>query len=181
MIMAFIIGCEIGFWLFVLAGLFSRYILKRKRLGSVLLLFTPLVDLVLIVATVIDLRNGATANTAHGLAAVYIGVSVAYGHRMIKWADERFAHRFAGGLPPAPSPKHGRAHASHEAKLWLHHLVAWVLGCAILYAMVWFVGDGQRTSALLSIVKLWTVVLGIDLLWSLSYFIWPKKDKAASR
>lgn len=181
MITAFIIGCEIGFWLFVLAGLFSRYVLKLKRLGSVLLLCTPLVDLVLIVATVIDLRNGATANITHGLAAVYIGVSVAYGHRMIKWADERFAHRFAGGPPPARSPKHGREHAIHEAKLWLHHLVAWALGCAVLYAMVWFVGDEQRTSALLSVVKLWTVVLGIDLLWSFSYLLWPKKDKAASR
>ena len=51
-------------------------------------------------ATAIDLRGGADATGAHSLAALYLGFSIGYGHRMITWADTRFAHRFAGG--PAP-------------------------------------------------------------------------------
>ena len=59
----------------------------------------------LLVATVIDLGQGATADFTHRLAAASIGVSVAFGHSMIRWGDQRFAHRFAGGPEPrAGSP-----------------------------------------------------------------------------
>lgn len=174
-IAAFIIGCEIGFWVFVAAGLIFRYILGLKRTGALLLAATPLVDLILIVATVIDLRNGATASFVHGLAAVYIGVSVAYGHRMIRWADERFAHRFAGAPAPEPRPKHGTAHARRERKTWFLHLLAWIIGCLILLGMIWFVGDDSRTASLWNIIWCWALVLGIDFVWSFSYTLWPKK------
>ncbi|GAB2673403.1 hypothetical protein ACFQWB_09455 [Paenibacillus thermoaerophilus] len=178
MIAAFIIGCEIGFWLFVLAGLFFRYRLGYRKTGAVLLACTPLVDLALIVATVLDLRGGAESTAMHGAAALYIGLSVAYGHRMIRWADERFRHRFAGGPAPEPPPKHGREHAKREVKLWFLHLAAWAIGCAILLGMIWLVGDAGRTAALSGWLRLWTIVLAVDFLWSFSYLIWPKKAKS---
>ena len=83
MIGAFIIGCEILFWVFVLAGLSARYLLGLKRTGGILPLCTPVIDLLLIAVTIIDLRGGAEAGFMHGLAAVYIGVTIAFGHRMI--------------------------------------------------------------------------------------------------
>ena len=97
MIVVVIVAVEIAFWVLLAAGLIARYPLRLPRVGAALLVCVPLVDLVLLGATVIDLRGGATAGVAHGLAAVYLGVSVGYGHRMIRWADVRFAHRFAGG------------------------------------------------------------------------------------
>lgn len=96
-----IIACEIGFWIFVISGLVARYIFMKKKLSSILLICTPLVDIILLVATYIDLLNGAVADFIHGLAAIYIGVSVAFGKQMIAWADRQFAYRFAG----APRPK----------------------------------------------------------------------------
>ncbi|WP_409344370.1 hypothetical protein [Paenibacillus sp. MBLB4367] len=177
MITAFIIGCEIGFWVLVLAGLVCRYVLRLKPLGAILLLCTPVVDLILIVATVVDLRNGATATTVHGISAIYIGVSVAYGHKMIRWADERFAHRFAGGPKPVPKPKHGAEHAGYERRMWLLHLLAWAIGCLVLYGMIWLVGDAARTETLLGTLRLWSVVVGIDFLYSFSFTLWPRKAK----
>ncbi|XOK59636.1 hypothetical protein ACJ7K1_24165 [Paenibacillus elgii] len=174
-IAAFIIGCEIGFWVFVVAGLVFRYIFGMKRIGALLLVATPVVDLVLIIATVIDLRNGATASFVHGLAAVYIGVSVAFGHRMIRWADVRFAHRFAGAPAPEPKPKHGAAHARRERQTWFLHLLAWMIGSVILLGMIWFVDDESRTAELWSMISRWAVILGIDFIWSFSYTFWPKK------
>lgn len=85
-------------------GLIARYPLRRPRLGAALLIAVPVVDLVLLAATMIDLRRGATATFAHGLAAAYLGFSVAFGHSMVRWADQRFAHRFAGGPPRAEPP-----------------------------------------------------------------------------
>lgn len=99
----FIVACEIGFWVFVLAGLVARYIFHKQRLGALLFICTPVVDVLLLIATVIDLKNGSMATTVHGIAAIYIGVSVAFGHRMIKWADERFAYRFGNGPEPDKS------------------------------------------------------------------------------
>ena len=171
-----IVICEILFWIFVGAGLFARYILGWKKIGSLLLLCTPLIDLVLIIATVIDLKDGATAHFVHGLSAVYIGVSVAFGKRMIQWADEQFAYRFAGGKRPNKRPQFGKQHAAYERKGWYRHLLAWIIGNALLLFMVLFVNDFQKTEALLSFSAKWTFILFIDFLWSFSYTIWPKKE-----
>lgn len=181
MITAFIIACEIGFWLFVLAGLAARYLLRWKKLGAFLLICTPLIDLALLIAAAYDLRGGAEATMAHGIAAVYIGVSVAFGHRMIKWADERFAYRFAGGPAPAGKPKNGKAHARHERIAWLYHLLAFAIGSAILYGMIAMTGEAARTEALLGTMRLWSLILGIDFLISFSYTLWPRKEKEAAR
>lgn len=178
MITAFIIGCEIGFWVLVLAGLASRYLLRMKTLGAILLLLTPVVDLVLIIATVIDLRGGAVATTIHGISAIYIGVSIAYGHKMIAWADVRFAHRFAGGPAPEPRPKHGPEHARYERRMWFHHLLAWIIGGLVLLGMIWYVDDASRTESLQGILRIWSIAIVVDFLYSFSFSIWPKKAKA---
>lgn len=180
MITAFIIGCEIAFWLFVLAGLICRYTFRLKTIGALLLFCTPLIDLVLVIATVYDLQGGATATFIHSVAAVYIGVSIAFGHRMIKWADERYAHRFAGGIKPIGKPKFGKEHARYERIAWLHHLLAWVIGIAILSGMIIIVGDKNATQSLFNTMRLWSIILGIDFIISFSYTFWPRKEKAVS-
>jgi hypothetical protein len=58
-IVAVIVACEIGFWVVLAAGLVSRYVLRRRRLSTALLAAVPLVDLVLLVVSVLDLRGGA--------------------------------------------------------------------------------------------------------------------------
>ncbi|WP_433291123.1 hypothetical protein ACQP2F_24675 [Actinoplanes sp. CA-030573] len=78
-----------------------------------------------------DLRRGGTAETAHGLSAVYLGVTVVFGSRMIAWADQRFAHRFAGG-PPVKPPRTGREHAAYERRQWIRHLIAFGIAAAVL-------------------------------------------------
>lgn len=176
-IATWIVACEIGFWVFVLAGLFCRYILKARRLGGILLFCTILVDLTLLILTAVDLRLGAKAHFFHGLAAVYIGVSVVFGKRMIRWADERFAHAFAGGPPPTPKPKYGPEHARYERQMWYRHLLAWCIGSALLLAMVAYVGNIEATSELLAMIGRWLVVLFIDFLWSFSYTFWPRQAK----
>ena len=145
-----------------------------------LLIATPLVDVVLLAATIADLRGGATATVAHSLAAVYIGVSVAFGHAMVRWADVRFAHRFAGGPAPVPAPRTGRAHAARERRGWLRHLLAWAVGASLLLAGVAVVGDAARTEALLQTAGVWTLVLAIDFLVSFSYTLHPRPGGAGA-
>src|SRR3954465_9131427 len=92
-----ILGGEVAFWLFVVGGLVSRYTFGKKKMGLFLLSCTPVIDLLVLLFTGIDLKNGAEANYLHGLAAIYIGVTVVYGKSMIRWADQRFAYRYKKG------------------------------------------------------------------------------------
>lgn len=176
MIYAIIVACEVGFWVVLMAGLAARYGLRMPRLGGALLVCVPLVDLVLLVATVLDLRGGGQASIAHGLAAVYLGVSVAWGHSMVRWADARFAHRFAGGPPPSRPPAAGVEHARYQRGQWARHLLAWAVGCALLLGGIALVGDPDRSGELMAVVQTWTLVLAVDFFWSISYTLWPRKE-----
>ncbi|GIO50771.1 putative membrane protein YmcC [Paenibacillus azoreducens] len=172
-----IVACEISFWVFVLAGLCARYLAGFKRLGAALLLATPIVDLFLLIFTVVDIRNGAKPEFMHGLAAIYVGVTVAYGHRMIKWADERFAYRFAGGAKPVKAPKHGTEHARRERKGWYRHLLAWFIGSILIMLMILIVGDWKRTESLMRVPLSWGGIVAIDFLISFSYTLWPREKR----
>lgn len=174
MLIALIVAAEVAFWLLLLAGLASRYLLGRPRLGMALLLATPLVDLALLVATTVDLRHGGEAALPHALAAIYIGVSVAWGSRIVRWADVRFAHRFDGGPAPGRPPRTGRAHAARQRREWARHLVAWATGTTLIGIGVLVVGDLDRTTALQNVAALWTLVLAIDFAISFSYTLRPR-------
>ncbi|GIP40400.1 putative membrane protein YmcC [Paenibacillus sp. J31TS4] len=172
-----IIACEIGFWVLIVLGLAARYLLHLDKLGWMLLACTPVVDLALLAATGTDLYRGATATQAHGLAAIYIGVSIAYGKSMIVWADERFRY-YVTRKGPKPARRYGMAYAKHYLKSWLRHVLAYLIGAGLLALLIVLVGDEARTEALAGVWKLWTLILGIDLLITVSYFIWPKPAKA---
>src|SRR5687768_6072827 len=144
MLAAILITAETAFWGVLLAGLWSRYRLGRRRLGAVLLALTPAVDLVVLVASVEDLRGGATPSSLHGLAAVYIGVSIAFGARTIAWADARFAHRFAGAPAPPRRPRAGNEHARRERSGWYRHLLAYAIGAGLLLSSIGLVADAER-------------------------------------
>lgn len=175
MLLTLIVACEIGFWLLLLAGLFTRYLLRRRGLSALLLACVPLIDLVLLAATVVDLRRGATADFVHGLAAAYIGVSVAFGPSLVRWADERFAHRFADGPAPWRPPRGGRARARYEWREFGKAAIAWAIACALLLAAIVLVDDGARTAALEEWLKRLTVILGIWSLWPITHTLWPSR------
>lgn len=162
-----IVACEVGFWVVLGAGLLARYAFRMRRLGAALLVCTPVVDVVLLVATVFDLRSGGEAGTAHGLAAIYLGVSVAFGHSMLRWADQRVAHRFAGGPPPVKPPKEGPARVRHEWREWVKFAIAWAIACSVMLLLMYVVGTPERTQALWGQMRGMTVV---GVIWLLG---WP--------
>ncbi|MFE0375889.1 hypothetical protein ACFW1M_09920 [Streptomyces inhibens] len=174
MVVALIIACEVGFWVLLVAGLALRYLARMPRTGAMLLLMEPLLELILLVVTAIDLKNGAAADWKHGLAAVYIGFTVAYGHYTIKWVDGHFAHRFAGGPPPVKL--YGLARAAHEGKVWLRTVLMAVVACALLQVAIWYVGDGGDTKSLHEWQGTSLKIVSIHAVIALTYLIWQKKD-----
>ncbi|MEC3974702.1 hypothetical protein [Amycolatopsis sp. H20-H5] len=145
---AVIVAGEIAFWVFIVAGLVTRYLLRRRRTSVVLLALTPVADLLVLVATVVDLSHGATATSVHGLAAVYLGFSLVFGPSMVRWADVRFAHRFASGSAPVKLPKRSRAKQRHEWREWGKCVLAAVIAAVVLLGLMLMVGVPARTDAL---------------------------------
>ncbi|MDX3639502.1 hypothetical protein [Streptomyces sp. MB09-02B] len=181
MIVALIIACEVGFWVLLALALTVRYLLKKRRASVVLLLCEPVLELVLFVVTAIDLKNGAEPSWEHGVAALYIGFTVGYGHYMIKWLDGHAAHRLGGGPKPAGPPKYGAARARHEGRLWTRTLVATGVALALLQLAVWYVGDDGNVDSLRSFQWIALRAAGIHGLVALAYTIWPKKEPDAPK
>ncbi len=177
MILAVIVACEIGFWVLLGLGLLARYLFRLRRLGGVLLLCVPLIDVVLLVATVADLRTGGTATWSHGLAAAYIAYSVVFGHRTLRWADQVAAHRLSDGPPPWKPPAGGMARARYEWGIWLRIVLAYGIACGLLGVAIWMIGDPSRTAELSAFMVGLAKVPAIAVLWPLSYTLFPKKAK----
>jgi hypothetical protein len=177
-ILSVIIACEIGFWVAVLGGLVARYLMGSRRVGAALLVCAPLIDVVLLLAVTAHLASGATASWHHGLAALYIGFSVTYGHRMIAWADTRFAHRFVGGsLPTKPTG------SQYTKQCWADFVRtsgAAVIAAGILAAITWWVGNAARTGALTGWYGILGAIVVIEFIWAVSYSIWPRKPLPAA-
>jgi hypothetical protein len=182
MLYLLIAGCEIAFWVVLGAALLVRYPLRRPRAGAALLIALPVIDLALFVAALVDLARGAAPTQAHALAVVYVGVSLAFGAAMVRWADARFADRFGTPQEAAAAaqrpPKRGPAHAAHERRMWLRHLLAWGIGAALVAVDVAIIGDVQRAQPLLQWMGAWGVILAIDFVWSFSYTLFPRRTRA---
>lgn len=169
-----IIACEAAFWVVLVAALAIRYLLQRPRLSRIFLWALPVVDLLLLIFTALDLRSGTVATFAHGLATAYVGFTLAFGGVLVTWSDQRFAHWFAGGPAPTAAPDRGWAAVRYEFSLWLRSIVAWVIALPLLIALIAFIDDRARTEALedwfryaFGSVILWFV---FGPLWRLVFF-----------
>lgn len=178
MLVAFIVCFEIAFWILLGIALVTRYLLHLRSASTVLLCCLPLVDLALLVVTAVDLHRGTTATAPHGLAAVYIGFSIAFGHTMTRWADQRFAHGFAGGPPPWKPPKRGWGRAGYEWREFGKGLLGAAVSCVLLLAATAYVGDTDRTEALTA----WFPKLGlVMLIWFVAFPVWDTVRAATTR
>lgn len=147
-----IVICEAAFWAAVIFGLAARYIFRRQKLGMFFFALIPLLDAVLFLAAAADLYRGAAATMAHAVAAIYIGVSVAFGKSMIQWADERFRY-YVVKEGAKPVKRYGLDYAKHYAKGWGRHVLAFVIGGVLLAGTVFLIQDASRTEALSKLLR----------------------------
>lgn len=165
-----IIACEIGFWLVLAAGLAARYLLRQRKLSSILLLCVPALDLALLTLITWDiLVNEATADFAHGLGAVYLGFTVAFGHQIISRADEWAAHRFSDGSAPVKPPRTGPLRVRYEWGQWARMVLCAVISSAVLGVIVLVVDDPNRTAELIAwFGRVWLATL----VWLIGWPVW---------
>jgi hypothetical protein len=181
MIAAAIVACELAFWLLLLGGLATRYGLGRARLGAILLLGVPAVDVVLCAVTAIDLAGGARADWTHGLAAAYLGFSAAFGPLFIRGADRRFARRFGDVPREAPRRTAFEDRIATEWRLWLRCVTACLLASAVLGVLMLLADDAQRTRALWADGGWFTQLAAVCFAWLLLGPGWTPGSRRITR
>lgn len=88
---------------------------------------------------------------------------------MTRWADQRFAHRFAGGPAPWKPPKRGWGRAGYEWREFGKGVLGAAVSCVLLLDAIGFVGDSDRTGALTG----WFPKLGVVMLiWFVAFPVW---------
>jgi hypothetical protein len=180
-LLAVIVACEVAFWVLLLLGLALRYPARRPRLGAAVLMCVPLVDVVLLVVTVLHLRAGGAPDATTGLAAAYIGASIAFGPGVVQRLDARFAHRH-GNRPMAETPpKYGAARARHEWREFRKAALAFAIASLLLLGGVALVGGFDQGQPLLSWIYKLALALIIWLLVAASYTLWPARPKGTVR
>ncbi|GGB02495.1 hypothetical protein ERX37_00580 [Macrococcus hajekii] len=172
-----IVAAEMGFWLLILLGLYFRYKLHKPKLSLVFFIMAPIVDVLLLIATALDIKRGGTVGLAHALSAIYIGFSVGFGRNLIAKADVMYREYIL--KENVPSEKlYGKEHRKKYFEGTIRHLITYLVGAGLMYAFIVYVGDADKTRLFSMIIKGWTVILVIDILINLSYVIHPKKRKS---
>ncbi|WP_229837873.1 hypothetical protein [Cellvibrio zantedeschiae] len=150
--------------------------MKFPKTSKAVLLCVPLLDLILLVATAIDLHHGATAEFAHGLAAVYLGFTVVYGGPLIKWLDQYAAYKFQSGEKIEAEQKYGWSHTLDEWKQWLKGVAAGAIAAALLFLAISYVNQPEKTKLLYDWFQyiFWVLLIWL-VCWPVWYSLFPKK------
>lgn len=176
MLVTLIVACEVGFWVILFLGLLLRYGFNAPQLGNVVLFFVPLLDLILLAASALDLHSGGTAKAIHGLAAVYLGVSLVYAHSLIKWMDVYVSYRFSNGPAPKKVRRYGWSHAAYEWRQWFEGCIAASIAAFLLFIAIEYVDQPEQTSELTKWFGylFWSLVIW-GACWPLWYSIFQKR------
>src|ERR1700752_3650168 len=176
-IAAVIVACEIGLWVLVGLGMVLRYLARFRRSSTTVLAGIPLLDVVLVISTAIDLHGGADVGLVHVLAGFYLGSSLAFGPAIVHWADVRFAHRFAGGPAPRPTPKQGPERVAPLMREWYRVVGTVAIASVVLVVLtLFFAAPEDQASLWWWIGRVWAVVG----LWFVFGPLWERGKKGGS-
>ena len=182
MILALIAGCEVAFWVLLLTALTARYVLRARRISTLLLWCLPVVDLMLLAAVLARFASGAPPQAGDGLGALYLGFTVMFVGPMTRAVDGWFARRFDSSRA-AQAPHYGMARARHEWSQLGRAAIAAAISAALLGVMAAVTGAASGAST--APLTRWFATLGVALaVWFLvaaSYTVFPKKDPATGR
>lgn len=131
-----VIAAEIAFWVLLLVGLALRYLARARRLSAFVLAAVPLVDLALLILVAVDVARGAPPTRPHAFAALYLGITIAFGHHVIHHTDAWFRYRFARGPKPSRPPRGSLAESRAIWREWLRVVLAAVIGGGCLLVMI---------------------------------------------
>lgn len=181
MIISAIVLAEVAFWALLIAGLFARYILKLNRISIILLALTPIVDLALLLYTFIDMTRGESSNFTHGLSVFYIAFTIAFGPKVVRRLDGRFA-RFSNGeqRPSDPIPPYEKDDLKKHRNIWSDWIGALCAGGIAVILLVALIFAAGLENSFWLIYWIIVVVTTVALWWFIGPFRSNRKLASSS-
>ncbi|MCM3719048.1 hypothetical protein [Fictibacillus phosphorivorans] len=204
----FLIIAEVIFWVSTLSFLIVRYWFNLKKLSTVFFVLFILNDLWIATMGYFDyLRTGefATYQTIITIALVY---ALLFGKSDFKKLDHFIQRKVAKwrGLPEPEvetiKPLYGKEHAKQERKNFLGHILLFS-AVQVLFYFLFGLSDAVSSTSLDTmfeewydqeesnlfynndtankITRVWALILAIDFIISMSYTLFPKKEKQHTR
>ncbi|WP_376845772.1 hypothetical protein [Camelliibacillus cellulosilyticus] len=203
---AILIASEVIFWLFVGLALILRYWFQLKKASLIAFIIVIINEIAVFLIGVFDYLDTGAFSSFQILIIVFVLYSLIFGkkdfQKLDHWIQKKVARLKGESLPVfEDDPKQnlfGKAHAKMERKHFYQHLIFFIaahLACAIIFGFVpssvlsfsmpeWVkaldlgIVKTDNINIFSGISSLWAKILLIDFIWSFSYTIWPKKEKA---
>lgn len=177
-----LIAAEALAWISILAALLFRYWFRLHKVSLIAFVIFLLNDLWILTIGVVDYLNSGAFSVFQFVVVAVILYGVTFGKQDFLRLD-RALHRQVAKWSNEPVPvfddelersRYGAEHARRQRIEFFKHLVLY----AIVHLVFWLT-LGLEHEVVDKIHKVWTVVLIVDGAISLSYTLWPKKEKQA--
>jgi hypothetical protein len=196
-----LIGAEVVFWLTLSTFFTLRYIFRLKKASILVLPIFLINEIFIAFLAYMDYQYTGEFSAYQLIVIILILYSLTFGkkdfQRLDYWIQKKIAswRGEPAPMPPAGQKKlYGWAYAVMVFKEWTLHLFIYLLVLTIL-AMTIGISNEWLDNPLLSleqgippfqneqashIYSIWTIILIIDTIITISYFIFPKKEKRDS-
>ncbi|WP_085522290.1 hypothetical protein [Tuberibacillus sp. Marseille-P3662] len=199
----FFIAGEVIFWVSLIGFILLRYALNLPQLSRYLIGLWLASDLWLITIGVLDYMRTGSFQTFQLIILIFVIYALTAGKKDFQKLDrsiKRLIAKWKGTslqedeIDPMQESLYGLAHAMKELKNFGIHILIYGIVMAILVIMFGFKGFGEFPGGDLGdmidyvishgfiqhptaskISGIWTLVLGIDAMITVTYFIFPKK------
>ncbi|WP_026678238.1 hypothetical protein [Fictibacillus gelatini] len=202
----FLIIAESIFWVSILTFLLLRYWFGLKRLSIAFFILFIVNDLWIAIMGLYDYMKTGKFSSYQTVIVVFIVYALTYGKSDFKRLDS-FIQRKVASWKGQPVPDvegvkklYGKAHAQHERKQFFKHLLVYVIAhivFVLLFGLSDQISSPQDLTDVLSrwfsekqpifpsnsttvnnISRIWSLILIIDGVISLSYTFFPRQEKA---
>lgn len=193
-----LITAEVLFWVFSISFLIVRYWFQLNRLSLIFLVLFIVNDLFILSLAVLDyMRTGEFSNYQLIIAAILI-YALTYGKKDFKkldaylkgkvkqwknpsrYTDQKTRTQIETSHKGGNKPANGSLdweHARKERKNWFKHLLIYAIAHGIYFLMKSFQWEVISFETLSNISSIWTIILVVDGVYSLSFTISPRKRK----
>lgn len=135
-----------------------------------------MVDILLLVITIVNVLRGHSSSHGSTLVPFYVGFSVAWGHRIIKWCDRYILFKLGKGAAPKTFiPTIRKQRVVYESQKFLLDIIAVTLISTILILCIYFGGGiNTLTMPFVDSFKTLGVIAVILLIIDVNYIIFQK-------
>ncbi|SFS53779.1 hypothetical protein [Marininema halotolerans] len=184
-----LIGMEVTFWLSLMGFFITRYWFQLKKISRVSFAIFIGNEVAIFTLGVLDYINTGKVTNYQVIILILLIYALTSGKKDFRKLDafiERKIKQWRGEktealtsiTPPEEIGKPDMDYAKREVKTWLKHVILFLIAQIIFLFLTYLQAIPSQANQVISgILDVWTVILVIDTVISLSYLVFPRKKK----